>query len=101
MSIETSIERSIMLADFGDKVQYKTQNAGTDTITAIFDNGYQSVDAGGNVAFAMQQPQLTCKTSDIPNASEGDTVVISGTTYTVRVVMPDGTGITELMLEKA
>lgn len=101
MTIETGVERGIMLADFGEKFVYRTLGSGSKTITAIFDNNYQAVDAGGNLPFAMQQPQLTCRTSDIPNAGEGDTVVINGSTYTVRIVMSDGTGITELMLEKA
>ena len=52
------------------------------------------------MAFAVEQPRLAVKTSDVANAAEGDSVVISGVNYIVRVVMNDGTGLTDLALEK-
>lgn len=100
MPVETADERSYLLADFGEAVTYTPSGGQATTITAIFDNGYEAVDAGGGVAFAMQQPRLTCRTSDVSSAAEGDTCVVGGFTYKVSIVMPDGTGITELMLEK-
>jgi hypothetical protein len=101
MPVETADDRLFMLSDFGVTVSYTYADATLTSFTGIFDNDYQAVDAGGGVAFAMQQPRLTCRTSDVTGALEGDTAVIGGVTYTVRVVMDDGTGITELTLEKA
>ena len=101
MAVETANDRFYMLQDFGVTVSYTYLDDTTTTFTGIFDNDYQAVDAGGGIAFAMQQPRVTCRTAEVVNADEGDTAVIEGVTYTVRVVMSDGTGITELTLEKA
>lgn len=89
-----------MLADFGVSVSYTPSGGSASTITGIFDNQYQAVETGGEVAFAIEQPKLAVKTSDVSTAAEGDTVVVSGVTYKVTVVMNDGTGMTDLALEK-
>lgn len=101
MPIETSDDRLIFLADFGVTVTYTYQGGGSVSFTAILDNAYEAVDVGGNVPFAMLQPRIFCRTEDVPSAADGDTAVISGVTYNVRVVMKDGTGMTEMMLEVA
>lgn len=99
MAVETTDDRLIMLADFGVSATFTPVGGSASTITVIFDNNYEAVDAGGGVAFAMQQPRVTCRSSDVTGVSEGATMVIDSANYIVRVVMPDGTGITELMLE--
>lgn len=96
--IETPEDRLLMLTDFGVDAEY-THDGVTTTIKGILDKEYQAVDAGGGVAFAMEQPRFHIRTSDAPNAVDGDSLVISGTNYLIRVVMPDGTGMTELQLE--
>lgn len=100
MAVETADDRLIMLADFGEAVLYTPVGGTQVSITAIFDNGYEAVDAGGGVSFALQQPRLTCRTLDVSSAAEGDAVSVGGVSYKVSIVMADGTGITELMLEK-
>ena len=89
-----------MLQDFGVTARYRAAATGTQDLLGIYDNAYEAVDAGGTVSFAMQQPRFTCRTADIPSAAEGDTMTLDGQQYIVRIVMPDGTGITELMLER-
>lgn len=99
MGIETATEREVLLADFGETMSY-TPSGGTATdITAIFDNAYQAVDAGGTIAFAVSQPKIMCRTSDVSSAQEGDSIVYNSTTYTMTIVMDDGTGMSEIMLE--
>ena len=71
------------------------------TITGIFDNETVPVDAGGFAQVHQEQPRLTCCTTDIPSITEGQTMVISGTTYTIRAWVHDGTGVTEVQLEKS
>lgn len=100
MAVETDVERAIMLADFGESVTYTPSGGSASTITGIFDKEYQAVDTGGEVAFAVEQPRLAVRTSDVASAAEGDSVVISGVNYIVRVVMNDGTGLTDFALEK-
>lgn len=100
MPVESAADRLAMLVDFGQSVTYTRQGGSPATITGIFDNDYAEVDAGGMVGFAMQQPRLVVRTSDVSLASEGDTFVISGVTYLSRVVQDDGTGMTFIVLER-
>lgn len=100
MPVETVVERTALLADFGEAVTYTPTGGVATTITAIFDNAYEQVDAGGTVSFAVQQPRLMCKTSDVATAVEGDTFVVNSVTYLATVIMDDGIGMTEIMLEK-
>ncbi len=100
MAVETAADRLIMLTDFGQTVSYTPSGGSAGDVTAIVDNDYEAVDVGGSVAFAIQRPRLTARTADISSAAEGDTVSYDGNNYIVRVVMADGTGITELLIEK-
>tara|TARA_R100000808_G_scaffold155_1_gene1099 strand:+ start:6272 stop:6577 length:306 start_codon:yes stop_codon:yes gene_type:complete len=99
MAVETSDDRKYLLADFGVVALYTPVGGAQVSITVIFDNEYEAVDAGGSVAFAMQLPKILCRSADVTGVSEGAAIVIDGTSYVVRVIMPDGTGMTELMLE--
>jgi len=94
MPIETADERSFMLQDFGVVV---THSGGS--FVGIFDNAFADIDSGGGVSFAMSQPRLMCRTADISNLVEGELLTIEAASYAIRVIMPDGTGMTELYLE--
>lgn len=101
MAVETADDRSFMLADFGETLTYTPSGGTASSIIGIFDNSYEAVDVGGSFAAAMQQPRVLVRSADVSGIAEGDTIVRSGATYIVRVVMPDGTGMTEIMLESA
>ena len=77
MAVELADDRAIFLADFGVTATYTPSFGAEKSITVIFDNEYLDVDVGGS-----------------------DVITISNVDYTIRVVMPDGTGMTEIMLEK-
>lgn len=100
MPVETADDREIMLADFGDTVLYTPVGGTQVSIVGIFDNAYEAVDAGGNVPVALTQPHVLCRTADVSAAQEGDEMVINSVTYVVRVIMGDGTGFTDIMLER-
>lgn len=100
MPVETADDRLLMLADFGVSCTVTHQAGGTSVFTAIFDSEHQLEDAGGGISFSVLQPQITCRTSDVSSVVYGDAVNVTGQgNYVVRVIMPDGTGITELRLE--
>ena len=87
--------------EFAVTVTYRRKNAlGDSTIYGIFDNETVPVDTGGFVPVHEEQPRLTCRTSDIPNISETDEMIISSVTYTVRAWVHDGTGVTVVQLER-
>jgi hypothetical protein len=104
MAVETDVFRSTMLADFGQSVTLNPLVGDSSTFTAIFDADHVFEDVGGTVTFSVQQPRLTCRSSDVSDVTEGDgiTTIVDGSSATYKVVsiMPDGTGITELALEK-
>lgn len=100
MPVETADDRALLLADFGVSATFTPAGGTGAAVTGIVDNDYEAVDAGGSVSFAVTRPRFVCRTADISGAAEGDALAIDGVTYTIRVVMPDGTGMTELMLEK-
>jgi len=99
MAVESADDRLIFLSDFGESVTYSPLSGGSSNVVGIFYNDYQEVSAGGTMGFALQQPQFTCRTEDIPDAEEGDVLTYQGNDFTVVIVMPDGTGMTNLMLE--
>lgn len=71
------------------------------SIAGIYDDAFDAVDARAGVEFATSAPRFVCATADLPSPTrEGDKVRIGSTSYTVRVVQTDGTGITTLILEK-
>ena len=70
------------------------------TINVIFDNETVPIDAGGFVQVHKEQPRATCRTSDVPFVTEGDGLIISGTTFIIKAWVHDGTGVTSLQLEK-
>tara|TARA_R110000796_G_scaffold91255_1_gene195336 strand:+ start:32 stop:337 length:306 start_codon:yes stop_codon:yes gene_type:complete len=99
MAVETAIDRAIILIDFGLAATYTPVGGSASTITVIFDNDYYSADGNGSVAFAMRQPKAQARSEDLTGVVEGGSLVIESVSYIIRVVMPDGTGMTELMLE--
>lgn len=99
MPVETSADRMAMIADFGVTATYTPFGGTPVSVMGIFDNAYEDVSAGGTVGFAVLQPRFFCRSEDISAAQEDDTLVVGGVSYTIAVVMPDGTGMTSLMLE--
>ena len=68
-------------------------------ISVIFDNDFRAVNMADGV-IESAGPQAVCKSSDVASAVHGDTLAISGTTYNIIGIEPDGTGMTTLILSK-
>jgi len=103
MGVETEADRALMLnvGDFGTIASYTLSAGGNYSILGIFDNEYFEAEANTNVGFVSTQPRFVCTTASLPaTAGYNDTAVINTITYKVRVVQPDGTGMTTLILEK-
>lgn len=63
-------------------------------VDGIFDNDYVEV-----TNTETSGPAFHCQSAKVPNVAHGDTLLIDATTYTVRGVQADGTGVTVLILE--
>lgn len=99
MTFETLSDRRIFVSDFGESAVFRGPDIGYKTIKVIFDNEYQGI-VGESVEFATAEPRLTCVTDDVDKAKFGDAVEFRGKNYKVVLVMDNGTGMTEIMLEK-
>ena len=89
------------LEEFAVSAQYQRKSGLGDTvINIIFDNETVPVEAGGFATVHQEQPRVTCRTSDVPEIAETDVMVIGGINYMVRAWVHDGTGVTEVRLEK-
>lgn len=73
-----------------------TYNSAT-TVNGIFDREYG--EALGNVVEGTT-PVFLCALADLPSVDHDDTLLIDATTYKVKGVEPDGTGVVLLRLEK-
>jgi flagellar capping protein FliD len=94
MTVETSLDRQTFLNDFGVDVVTSSK-----TIKGIFDSPHENLSAGGEVPFSIQESYVMVRTSDVTDVGQGSTLTISDTSYAVTDVQPDGTGMTQLMLE--
>lgn len=72
---------------------------GSNTIYGIFDDEYNAVDLQTG-QIAQTEPQIIVKTSDVSGISLDTEVSINGTTYKIKEIQPDGTGLTTLILSK-
>lgn len=103
MPVETTADRlEFFDADeFGVAVSYTVDGGSPVTINGMFDNA-MSFNQLGEAGIVAAAPSLTVRTSDLPSGSgEGDAVTINGIPYQVAAdPLDDGTGITELTLER-
>lgn len=66
-----------------------------ETINAILDDEYvEDLDVAGT------RPILICRTDEVEEVVQGDSVTIGETNYQVIATKPDGTGVTRLVLEE-
>jgi len=103
MAIEGATERAVFFDtdDFATASSYTLSGGSASTVNGISDNEYFEVDPLSGVGVVSAQPRFVCTTADFPSgAAAGDAITVDGTAYAVRVIQPEGTGVTTLALEK-
>jgi len=104
MAVETAADRAAMLAvddGFGVSASHINEYGVESTLTGIFDNQYFAADTGiSGVAFAESNPTFLGRTEDFTDIRYGDRLEIGAVVWVIREIMPDGTGFTELTLER-
>ena len=80
-----------LFVDFG-----VTATVGATAVNGIFDNATLA-----EFGILGSGPKFLCKASDVPGIAFGQAVTINSTAYAVTEVRPDGTGLVELILDKA
>ena len=96
MAVETATELSAIVNsnDFG-----VTATFDSNSISGIFDNEFIESDGGLEAGIGYTVTRFICKTSDVSGASFGDTIIINSVAYKIREIRPDGTGMSELIIE--
>lgn len=84
--------------EHGSAANYTPSGGSVSAITVIFRHDYYLEDVG-NVGVETQQAVITVQTSKVPGIAHGDLIEIDSTNYNVVGVRPDGTGISEIVLE--
>lgn len=102
MAVETATELAIFfdVDDFGTAATYTPVGGAASTVNGIFDNPQASRNATDLLDITIPAPQFVCRTSDVASVAEGDSLVVGGVSYIIRVTLTDGTGVTTLLLEK-
>ena len=99
MTVETDDMRLQFLNDIEvTDWTFKNTSAGTTaTITALLWKEYLEVKVEGIVGVQNNAQFAFVQTSDVPSIQQGDTLVISGATYTVVEVMLVREGMNEIL----
>mgnify|MGYP001588700780 CR=1 FL=1 len=85
--------------EHGTAANYTPSSGSASSITVIFRHDYYLEDVGNIVGVETQQAVITVQTSKVPGIAHGDLIEIDSTNYNVVGVRPDGTGISEIVLE--
>lgn len=85
--------------DFGIEA-ILTLSIGKRKINGIFEDPKASRSVTSRMDVNVPDPSFTCRTSDVSEATEGDTLKINLSTYTIRAFATDGTGVSILQLEE-
>ena len=96
MGVETATDLSAIVNadDFGTNATFNSSS-----ISGIFDNEFVESDGGLEAGIGYTVTRFICKTSDVSSASFGDTITINSVGYKIREIRPDGTGMSELIIE--
>ena len=99
MAVEDDEMRLEFLQDFGSSSCTFTDTSATSssTITALLKREYYE-ETAGDATVQSSSPVAQVRTTDVPSVVQGDTLAISGTTYTIVEVSPDNEGISQLRL---
>ncbi len=91
MAVESDADRLSMLSD------WDTLTVGVTNIAGIFGDVYfEAVDIQGS------QPMFHCRVMDLPAITYGTTTgTVNGVTYKIMRTEPDGTGMTNLILQES
>ena len=101
MAVETDTQRAIYFDtdDFGTSATFTDVSAGpSSTVKGMFDKDSQEIVGMSDVGIMEDVPTFHCVTTDVSSAIFDDTLVIDSTTYKIKKIEPDGTGMTKLTL---
>jgi hypothetical protein len=96
---ESDADRLAELQALGESVIYTPLGGDAKTIYVIFDNVSLVSENTGKVVGS--RPEAKGRTIDLTAPVVGGSLLISGTTYTIKTNLPDDTGMTDMELAEA
>jgi len=104
MPVESSADRLLFLsaAEFGVTATYTPVSGGSSSsVAGIFDKEYLEVAGEGEAAVSTTHPIFVCRSVDLTSGGLfDDQLMIDAVSYKVKVIRPDGTGMTTMFLEQ-
>ena len=99
MAVEDDEMRLEFLQDWGvSDATFRDVSAGSNsTISAMLKREYYE-ETAGDATVQSSSPVAQVRTTDVPSVVQGDTLAISGVTYTIVECSPDNEGMTQLRL---
>ena len=98
MAVEDDAMRLELLEDWGVSSTFTDTSASSaSTITAMLKREYFE-ESAGETTVQSSQPVAVVRTSDVSNVAHGDTLAVSGASYSIGEVSPDNEGLTQLRL---
>lgn len=91
------MENLDLFLDGLDSLTVTFQTSHARNVKAFFDNAFLDKSIG-ETALDSTQPRLTCKSSDLMGVARETLVLVSGKTYSVMQIQPDGTGFSTVLL---
>lgn len=99
MFYDTDID--LFFTDFAVDALYVPDLGTASTIKVIFDNNHAVIELlGEGAGVESTAPVAVCKTADTPDIKRNEILEIDETTYYVKTVEEDGTGMTKLILSE-
>lgn len=77
-----------------------TATYGGKTVNGIFDDEDVEVPIGDGTTRIIPQCMFTGRSADFNGIADGQSLTLSGTAYTIRTWMDDGTGVIEIFMER-
>lgn len=102
MAIESAADLLIFIQedDFAVSAVYTPAGGAATTITGIFQDPQASRNLTERMDVSIPEVTFITRTVDIGGDAEGDNLVVSSVSYTIKAVVTDGTGMTTMMLEE-
>jgi len=101
MAVETDTQRAIYFDtdEFGTSATFTDVSTATaTTVKGMFDKDSQEIIGMSDVGIMEDVPTFHCVSTDVSVAVFDDTLLIDSTTYKIKKIEPDGTGMTKLTL---
>ena len=84
--------------EFADAATYTPSGGSPASVVVLFEAPYSPTNPLTGFEYENAAAMALGKTTDFASAKTGDTLIVSGTTYYVIGVHPDGLGMTALIL---